>query len=77
LRREGNKAVHQYKTRHKDAMNGLKVARSLAVWYHQSFGKQEYSAEYKERTNKMVIGSDKSTAQIAKDLGLKSSTLHS
>jgi len=43
LRREGNKAVHQYKTKHKDAMNGLKVARSLAVWYHQSFGKQGIS----------------------------------
>ncbi|MET1256394.1 type I restriction-modification system endonuclease [Aliikangiella maris] len=40
LRREGNKAVHRFKTKHKDAMDGLKIARSLAVWYHQSFGKQ-------------------------------------
>lgn len=39
--------------------------------------KQEYTTEFKERTIKMVIGSDKSTAQIAKDLGLKSSTLYS
>ncbi len=40
LRIEGNKANHEFHTRHKDAMDGLKVARSLAVWYHQSFGKQ-------------------------------------
>ena len=39
--------------------------------------KQEYSTEYKERAVKMVISSDKSTAQIAKDLGLKGSTLYS
>jgi type I restriction enzyme R subunit len=36
LRIEGNKATHQFQTRHKDAMDGLKVARSLAVWYHQA-----------------------------------------
>lgn len=40
LRIEGNKATHQFQTRHRDAMDGLKVARSLAVWYHQSIGKQ-------------------------------------
>jgi type I restriction enzyme R subunit len=40
LRIEGNKATHQFQTAHKDAMDGLKVARSLAVWYHQSVGKQ-------------------------------------
>lgn len=39
--------------------------------------KREYSTEFRERTIKMVINSDKSTAQIAKDLGLKSSTLYS
>ena len=39
--------------------------------------KQEYTTEFKERTIKMVISSEKSTAQIAKDLGLKSSTLYS
>lgn len=40
LRIEGNKATHQFHTKHKDAMDGLKVARSLAIWYHQSVSKQ-------------------------------------
>lgn len=39
LRIEGNKATHQFKTQHKEAMNGLRVARQLAIWFHQSFGK--------------------------------------
>jgi len=38
LRIEGNKATHQFKTQHKEAINGLIVARKLAVWFHQSFG---------------------------------------
>ena len=40
LRIEGNKAVHQFQTTHKQALDSLKVARYLAAWYHQSFGKQ-------------------------------------
>ncbi|WP_210449427.1 type I restriction-modification system endonuclease [Vibrio crassostreae] len=40
LRIEGNKATHQFKTQHKEALNGLKVARALSIWFHQSFGKQ-------------------------------------
>ncbi|WP_172203089.1 type I restriction-modification system endonuclease [Niveibacterium sp. COAC-50] len=39
LRIEGNKATHQFRTQHKQAMDGLKVARALAIWFHQSFGK--------------------------------------
>lgn len=39
LRIEGNKATHQFRTRHRDAMDGLKLARALAIWFHQSFGK--------------------------------------
>lgn len=39
LRIEGNKATHQFKTQHKEALDGLKVARALAVWFHQAFGK--------------------------------------
>jgi type I restriction enzyme, R subunit len=39
LRVEGNKATHQFKTQHKEAISGLIVARKLAVWFHQSFGK--------------------------------------
>lgn len=39
LRIEGNKATHQFKTKHKEALDGLKVARSLAVWFHRAFAK--------------------------------------
>lgn len=38
LRVEGNKATHGFSTQHRDAMNGLRVARELAVWYHRAFG---------------------------------------
>ncbi len=38
LRIEGNKATHQFRTQHKEAKNGLIVARKLAIWFHQSFG---------------------------------------
>jgi type I restriction enzyme R subunit len=40
LRIEGNKATHQFKTQHKEALDGLKLARALSIWFHQSFGKQ-------------------------------------
>lgn len=39
LRIQGNKATHQFRTAHKEAMDGLRVARALAIWFHQSFGK--------------------------------------
>ncbi|WP_323750376.1 type I restriction-modification system endonuclease [Marinobacter sp.] len=39
LRIEGNKATHEFRTRHKQAMDGLKLARELAIWFHRSFGK--------------------------------------
>lgn len=39
LRIEGNKATHQFRTQHREAMNGLKVARHLAIWFHRAFGK--------------------------------------
>lgn len=39
LRIEGNRATHQFRTQHKEAMAGLKLARSLAIWFHRSFGK--------------------------------------
>lgn len=39
LRIEGNRATHQFKTQHKEAINGLVVARDLAIWFHRSFGK--------------------------------------
>jgi len=40
LRIEGNKATHQFQTRHGEAMNGLKVARTLAIWFHRAFGEK-------------------------------------
>jgi len=40
LRIEGNKATHQFRTQHKEAMDGLRLARTLAIWYHHAFGKQ-------------------------------------
>lgn len=39
LRKEGNKATHQYTTSHKIALDALQVARVIAIWFHQSFGK--------------------------------------
>jgi type I restriction enzyme R subunit len=45
LRVEGNKATHGFSTRHREALDGLKVARELSVWYHRSFGKG--GAEFK------------------------------
>lgn len=38
--------------------------------------KTDYTAEFKESAVSMVIRSEKSTAQIAKDLGVKESTLY-
>ncbi len=40
LRIEGNKATHRFTTKHKEALEGLKVARELAVWFHRSFGER-------------------------------------
>ena len=37
LRKEGNRAVHNFQTMHKEAIQGLKVARELALWYYRSF----------------------------------------
>ncbi|KGK41197.1 DEAD/DEAH box helicase [Nitrincola sp. A-D6] len=39
LRIEGNKATHRFRTQHKEAIQGLKVARQLSIWFHQTFGK--------------------------------------
>jgi type I restriction enzyme, R subunit len=40
LRIEGNKATHRFETKHKEAIDGLKIARQLAIWFHKSFGQQ-------------------------------------
>ncbi|BCV39096.1 type I restriction-modification system endonuclease [Shewanella algae] len=39
LRIEGNIANHQFRTKHKEAISGLIVARKLAIWFHQTFSK--------------------------------------
>lgn len=38
--------------------------------------KQEYTTEFRESAVNMVISSEKSTAQVAKDLGIKAGTLY-
>lgn len=40
IRKDGNKATHEFHTEHKQAINALRSAREIAVWYHRSFGKQ-------------------------------------
>lgn len=37
LRRQGNKAVHADEGTPGDALAGLKLARNLAIWFHQSY----------------------------------------
>lgn len=39
LRTEGNRAAHEFTTTFKEAMDALKVARQLAIWYHRAFNK--------------------------------------
>lgn len=38
LRRTGNAAAHEVRGSHSQALHGLKLARALAIWFHQSFG---------------------------------------
>ena len=40
LRVEGNRATHQFRTQHKEALDGLRLARTLAIWFHQALGKE-------------------------------------
>jgi len=39
LRIVGNRATHEGYGDHRDALNTLKIARQLAIWFHRSFGK--------------------------------------
>ena len=39
--------------------------------------KQDYTTEFRDRAVSMVISSEKSTAQIAKELGMNATTLYS
>lgn len=38
LKRVGNEAVHEDRGTQAEALNGLKVARSAAIWFHRSYG---------------------------------------
>lgn len=40
LRKSGNVATHEFETKYSEAMAGLRAARSLAIWFHRTFGKQ-------------------------------------
>ena len=40
LRKLGNKAVHEAKGGHADALASLKFARQLGVWFHRTYGRQ-------------------------------------
>lgn len=37
IRKSGNEATHRFTTSHRDAIDALKMARSVCVWYYQSF----------------------------------------
>lgn len=50
LRKEGNKAVHEYQTSHKQAIDALRLAHKLAVWFHRTFGDD---ANFKENLFKL------------------------
>lgn len=38
LRRAGNRAVHEFSADHKIALEQLRMARQLAIWFHRTFG---------------------------------------
>lgn len=40
IRKSGNAAVHEFSGTHAEALTSLKLARSLAVWYHRAYGRQ-------------------------------------
>lgn len=39
LRISGNAATHEFETSYREAMDGLRAARNLAIWFHRTFGK--------------------------------------
>jgi type I restriction enzyme R subunit len=40
IREKGNRAVHEAKGDHSDALTALKYARQLGIWFHRTYGKQ-------------------------------------
>jgi type I restriction enzyme, R subunit len=41
LRKNGNKAVHEFSTNHKQAVDALRLGYKLAIWYHRAFGNDD------------------------------------
>jgi type I restriction enzyme R subunit len=39
LRRTGNEATHEFTSNHREALRALRIAWTLAAWYHKTFGK--------------------------------------
>ncbi len=44
VRRSGNEATHEFRSEHKPALENLKVARQLAIWFYRTFGDPGYAA---------------------------------
>lgn len=42
LRKAGNEANHQFSGDHRAALQGLKIATQLGVWFHRSFGNADF-----------------------------------
>ena len=40
LRKAGNRAAHEARGSHNDALSALKFARQLGIWFHRTYGKQ-------------------------------------
>lgn len=40
LRKVGNRAAHEVRATHSDALSALKFARQLGIWFHRTYGKQ-------------------------------------
>jgi type I restriction enzyme R subunit len=40
LRKAGNRAAHEARGNHTDALSALKFARQLGIWFHRAYGKQ-------------------------------------
>lgn len=47
LRKEGNKAVHEFRTNHRQAIDALQLGYKLSIWYHLAFGDDK---EFREET---------------------------
>ena len=56
LRVEGNIATHQFRTQHREALEGLRAAYTLAIWFHRTFG--EDAASFKP--GKFIVPTDPS-----------------